>query len=139
MLIRSDTGLRLIREAPARRSPPAKLPLAVRRPGIAPGDDADDFLDLDLSVLDFNARVLEMAEDPTTPLLERLRFLSIFSSNMDEFFVVRVARLKEEIGRGISYTKDDFSPAQLLGLVLIRARALLARQYACLTHQLLPE
>ena len=139
MLVRSDTGLRLIREAPARRGAPTLLPLGSRRADAAPGDDADDFLDLDLSVLDFNVRVLEMAEDPSTPLLERLKFLSIFSSNMDEFFVVRVARLKEEIGRGVAENKDDFSPAQLLGLVLIRARALLARQYACLTHQLLPE
>jgi polyphosphate kinase len=139
MLVRSDTGMRLVREAPARRAPPQLLPLGPRAAGAQPGDDADDFLDLDLSVLDFNVRVLEMAEDPTTPLLERLKFLSIFSSNMDEFFVVRVARLKEEIGRGLAEDKDDFSPTQLLGLVLIRARALLARQYACFTHQLLPE
>jgi polyphosphate kinase len=139
MLVRSDTGMRLLREAPARRIPPLLLPLGSRPGDAAPGEHADDFLDLDLSVLDFNARVLEMAEDPGTPLLERLKFLSIFSSNMDEFFVVRVARLKDEIGRGIADDKDDFSPAQLLGLVLIRARALLARQYACLTQQLLPE
>jgi len=139
MLVRSDTGMRLLRESPARRMPPLQLPVSPRPAGAAPGDHADDFLDLDLSVLDFNVRVLEMAEDPTTPLLERLKFLSIFSSNMDEFFVVRVARLKDEIGRGIAEDEDDFSPAQLLGLVLIRTRALLARQYACLSQQLLPE
>ncbi|MGE0159674.1 MAG: polyphosphate kinase 1 [Gemmatimonadales bacterium] len=138
MLVRSEAGMRLLREAPARRTPPQLLPLGSRPAGVEPGDHPDDFLDLDLSILDFNVRVLEMAEDPSTPLLERLKFLSIFSSNMDEFFVVRVARLKDEIGRGIE-SGEDFSPAKLLGLVLIRARALLARQYACFTHQLLPE
>jgi polyphosphate kinase len=139
MLVRSETGARLLRDAPARRLPPQPLPLVRRGPGADPGDDVDDFLDLDLSVLDFNVRVLEMAEDPTTPLLERLRFLSIFASNMDEFFVVRVAALKDEIGRGTADEQADFSPTLLLGLVGIRVRALLARQYACFTQLLLPE
>jgi polyphosphate kinase len=139
MLVRSDVVVRLLREVPARRVAPLALPLGSRPLDTPPGKHADDLLDMDLSILDFNVRVLEMAEDPTTPLLERLKFLSIFSSNMDEFFVVRVARLKDEIGRGIADDKDDFAPAQLLGLVLIRAKALLARQYACYTQQLLPE
>jgi polyphosphate kinase len=139
MLVRSEIGARLLRDAPARRSPPQQIPLGRRESDAEPGDDADDFLDLDLSILDFNLRVLEMAEDPKTPLLERLKFLSIFSSNMDEFFVVRVGRIKEEIGRGASDEQADFSPTQLLGLVGIRVRALLARQYACFTQLLLPE
>ncbi len=139
MLVRSETGIRLLRDAPARRSPPQIIPLAPRRTGAEPGEEPDDFLDLDLSILDFNVRVLEMAEDPATPLLERLRFLSIFSSNMDEFFVVRVGRIKEEIGRGIADEQADFSPNQLLGLVGIRVRALIARQHACFTQMLLPE
>ena len=52
------------------------------------GSDQGDYLALDLSILDFNQRVLELAEDPDTPLLERFRFLSIFSSNMDEHHTV---------------------------------------------------
>jgi polyphosphate kinase len=139
MLVRSETGTRLLRDAPARRSSPQVLPLAQRDARAEPGDEPDDFLDLDLSILDFNVRVLEMAEDPATPLLERLRFLSIFASNMDEFVVVRVGRMKEEIGRGTADEKADFSPTQLLGLVGIRVRALIARQYACFEQMLLPE
>ncbi|MEQ1856003.1 MAG: polyphosphate kinase 1 [Longimicrobiales bacterium] len=139
MLVRSETGVRLLRDAPSRRGPPQALPLRARLNGAEPGEDADDLLDLDLSILDFNVRVLEMAEDSRTPLLERLKFLSIFSSNMDEFFVVRVARIKEEIGRGTADEQADFSPTQLLGLVGIRVRALIARGYACFTQLLLPE
>ena len=80
-----------------------------------------------------------MAEDHTVPLLERFLFLSIFSSNMDEFFVVRVGRLKEEAAHGPSGDGDALSPAQLVDLIAIRVRSLVARQYACLTQALLPQ
>ncbi len=138
LLVRSEIGLRLLRGAVPRRGSPEPLPLGVRPVTAAPGQEADDFLDLDLSILDFNQRVLEMAEDPAVPLLERCRFLSIFSSNLDEFFVVRVARLKEEAARGPSGEYGDLSPPQLLDLFAIRVRALLARQYACLNQALFP-
>jgi polyphosphate kinase len=138
LLVRSETGVRLLREGAPRRGVPQRLPLAERRPGASPGREADDFLDLDLSILDFNQRVLEMAEDARLPLLERFRFLSIFSSNLDEFFVVRVARLKDEAARGPTDAYGDFSPSQLLDLVAIRVRALLARQYSCYNQSLLP-
>jgi len=138
LIVRSAIGPRLLRGTAKRRGVPQKLPLAPRPRSANPGQAADDFLDLDLSILDFNQRVLELAEDPTVPLLERFRFLSIFSSNMDEFHVVRVARIKDEIARGRSDDYEDLSPSQLRDLVAIRARALVARQYACFSQELCP-
>ena len=139
LLVRSEIGLRLLRDSQVRVSEPIRLPLSERDTSLAAGAGDDDFLDLELSILDFNQRVLELAEDQSIPLLERFFFLSIFSGNLDEFFVVRVARLKEEAGRGPVGEGDAFAPQQLLDLVLIRVRALMARQYECLTQMLLPE
>ncbi|WP_157157074.1 MULTISPECIES: RNA degradosome polyphosphate kinase [unclassified Diaminobutyricimonas] len=76
---------------------------------------ADRFLDRELSWLAFNQRVLELAEDPRVPLLERANFLAIFASNLDEFFMVRVAGLKRRIATGIAVpTNIGTSPTQVL-------------------------
>lgn len=138
LLVRSEIGQRILREAPHRAGAPRALPLEPRDPSLKAGKATDDFLDLELSILDFNQRVLELAEDPEIPLLERFRFLSIFSSNLDEFFVVRVGRLKDEVAGVRDGQYEDLSPEQLLDLIAVRVRAQLSRQYYCLNQVLLP-
>ena len=75
----------------------------------------DRYLDRELSWLAFNQRVLELAEDDTVPPLERANFLAIFASNLDEFFMVRVAGLKRRIATGLAVpTNIGTPPAQVL-------------------------
>src|ERR1700720_2840502 len=79
------------------------------------------YLNRELSWLDFNARVLALAEDTSLPLLERAKFLAIFASNLDEFFQVRVSGLKDQLAAGIRPTSPD-GMDQLEQLRAIRAR-----------------
>jgi polyphosphate kinase len=89
---------------------------------------ADRFLDRELSWLAFNQRVLELAEDDTVPLLERANFLAIFATNLDEFFMVRVAGLKRRIETGIAVpTNIGTAPADVLAQVGEKAHELQAR------------
>ncbi len=89
---------------------------------------ADRFGDRELSWLAFNQRVLELAEDENLPLLERVRFLAIFASNLDEFFMVRVAGLKRRIATGLAVTAaSGLSPRQVLEAIAARAHELTAR------------
>jgi polyphosphate kinase len=93
---------------------------------------ADQFINGLLSTLEFNARVLALAEDPGTPLLARLRFLAIFSSNLDQFFMVDIGSLKHQVATGIiERSPDGLTPAEQLDAITIRLRPLVARQYRC--------
>lgn len=97
------------------------------------------FLNRELSWLEFNARVLHEAEDERTPLLERLKFLAIFASNLDEFYMVRVAGLRRQLAAGVLQTAaDGLSPAEQLDLIDARVRALVQRQRHLLHGVLLP-
>ncbi|HWE56067.1 MAG TPA: hypothetical protein VG435_11165, partial [Acidimicrobiales bacterium] len=82
----------------------------------APSADrpSQHFLNRELSTLDFNGRVLALAENRTMPLLERVKFLAIFAANMDEFFQVRVAGLKDQLAAGIGTAPDRLSVSDQL-------------------------
>src|SRR5690349_22486247 len=99
----------------------------------------DFYINRELSLLEFNQRVLAQALDETVPLLERLRFLTIASSNLDEFFEIRVAGLKQllELGSG-ALAPDALSVPEQLEAIHERARRLVADQYHCLNAVLLP-
>jgi polyphosphate kinase len=101
---------------------------------------AAPYQDRELTWLDFDTRVLELTEDPTIPLLERIRFLSIFSSNLDEFFMVRVASLKAKIERGSTTVNSaGYTPKQLLKLVLNRTQELVNIQADRFRDVIIPE
>ncbi|MBI1827718.1 MAG: polyphosphate kinase 1 [Planctomycetes bacterium] len=99
------------------------------------------YINREMSWLEFNARVLEEAVDATSPWLERLKFMSIFSSNLDEFFEVRVAGLKDQVSAGIEpqdYGADGLGPAEQLAAIDKRAHELVGEQYHCLNDQIFP-
>ncbi|MEU4652351.1 RNA degradosome polyphosphate kinase [Streptomyces sp. NPDC023723] len=97
------------------------------------------FLDRERSWLAFNERVLELAEDPNTPLLERANFLAIFASNLDEFFMVRVAGLKRRITTGVATrSASGLQPREVLEMIWARSRELMARHAACFQEDVQP-
>lgn len=108
-------------------------------PAVNPDLPEDRFLERELSWLDFNQRVLELAEDKTTPLLERVNYASIFASNLDEFFMVRVASLKRRIATGIAVpSPSGLSPQQVLQEISERTRVLQLRHAALFRDDLAP-
>ncbi len=101
--------------------------------------DANTYINRELSWLEFNRRVLEEAKDESVPLLERVKFLAIFSSNLDEFFMVRVARLKAMVFEGDnSSDPDGLAPAEALTAISARVHELAAEQHLCFLNIIMP-
>lgn len=99
----------------------------------------DRFIDRELSWIAFNRRVLELAEDPTAPLLERTKFLAIFASNLDEFYMVRVAGLRRRIATGIAQrAASGLLPREVLDAVLTQSHDLMRRQAELFHREILP-
>ncbi len=98
------------------------------------------YINRELSWLEFNRRVLEEARDPSVPLLERLKFLAIFSSNLDEFFMVRVGGLHQKVVTGIEHSSgaDHTPPVEQLVRISELVRDMVGEQSRCLTDEVLP-
>src|SRR5712692_3526157 len=127
-MVRTDAEERV---APAPSKAPAEKPQLS-----AP----ENFINRELSWLEFNRRVLAEAQDPTQPLIERVKFLTIFSSNLDEFFEIRVAGIKQQIESETSNVgPDGLSPTDTFNNIQRIARELVTTQYALWKNELLPE
>ncbi len=101
--------------------------------------DGHKLFNRELSWLEFNRRVLDEAMDQSRPVLERLKFLSIFSTNLDEFFMIRVSGLKEQIFEGVGeLSADGMTASEQLDAVYKRLRPMLKRQVSYLTENVIP-
>ncbi len=115
-------------------------PPAVTRAAATTDLPEDRYLNRELSWLDFNARVLAMAEDPSKPVLERAKFLAIFASNLDEFYMVRVAGLKRREETGLSVrSADGLTPHEQLVRISARNQDLMEKLSRVFLDELLPE
>src|SRR6478672_4207327 len=114
-----------------KKSGPGKKGVAIKH---------EHFLNRELQALEFNRRVLAQAEDMSVPLLERLKFLCIVSSNLDEFFEIRVSGLKEQIKLAAATTlgPDGLTPLEVFRQVSARAQGIVERQYRLLNEEILP-
>lgn len=122
--------------APESAPPPPAAPAATALPPI---EDSGLWLNRELSQIEFNARVLAQAADPAVPLLERLRFLTITSTNLDEFFEVRVGGIKQRLAAGsYRFGPDGLMPGELLSEIARRVHELVDEQYRLLNERLLP-
>src|SRR5881398_3420671 len=99
----------------------------------------ENFINRELSWLEFNRRVLEEAQDATQPLMERVKFLTIFSSNLDEFFEIRVAGIKQQIESETSDVgPDGLSPTETFNAIQRIAHELVATEYALWNDDISP-
>src|SRR5258705_9570533 len=102
--------------------------------------DPKNFINRELSWLEFNRRVLEEAQDQTQPLIERVKFLSIFSSNLDEFFEIRVAGIKQQIESETSDVgPDGLSPTEIFNNIQRMVRELVTAEYTLWNEELAPQ
>ena len=126
-------------------TPPTASPTPTLPPPTAPvtieeGLPANRFLDRELSWLAFNQRVLELAQDDELPILDRAKFLAIFASNLDEFFMVRVAGLKRRIATGIAVrAASGYTPREVLENIWQRAYDLQREQADLFGEVVLPD
>jgi polyphosphate kinase len=105
----------------------------------APLDNPDLYVNRELSLLEFQKRVLEEAQDETVPLLERIKFLSILGSNLEEFFMVRVAGLKRQVEKGVlECGPDGMTPSAQLAAVREHVAGIFRTAHQCLREELLP-
>jgi len=101
--------------------------------------DPSLYFNRELSWIEFNRRVLEEGEDPRHPLLERVKFLAIFSSNLDEFFMIRVSGLKDQLSAGVTNTPPDgLAPAEQLAAVRAAVLPLMQEQGRCFYNEVMP-
>src|SRR6202048_2742347 len=115
------------------------LPEATETPPAKKFSAPENFINRELSWLEFNRRVLEEAQDATQPLIERIKFLSIFSSNLDEFFEIRVAGIKQQIESETSDVgPDGLSPTEIFNQIQRLAHELVATEYDLFNKELLP-
>ncbi len=122
-------------------NPTAKQTKTAEKPkNLLSVDDPNFLTNREISWLEFNRRVLEEALNDQTPLLERLKFLSIFSTNLDEFFMIRVSGLKEQIAEGINYpSSDGMSAAEQLREIRELVQPMVNQQIKCLHEEVLPQ
>jgi polyphosphate kinase len=123
----TQESIRDIEAHPAPPPPPSDL------------DAKELYINRELSWVDFNDRVLQLAEDPAQPLLERCKFAAIFESNLDEFFMIRVAGLHDQVDAGITAPKlDGRTPSETIEAIRAKVLDLKARQCKTLSHELRP-
>ncbi len=127
-------------DAPPASAPASTVDSAPAIGNAAPGElPSDRYLNRELSWLDFNARVLTLAEDPANPLLERAKFLAIFADNLDEFYMVRVAGLKRREQTGLPVRgPDGMGVTEQLARIAERTSTLMARHARCFTVDVQP-
>src|SRR5436190_153773 len=130
-------------ETPAPEEPSniVALPNAENSEGASPSrfSASENFINRELSWLEFNRRVLEEAQDPTQPLIERVKFMTIFSNNLDEFFEIRVAGIKQQIQSETSDVgPDGMSPTETFNAIQRLVHELVATQYDFWNKELMP-
>src|SRR5689334_9045241 len=118
---------------------PAPEAVATARTAVTPATDTrTPLFDRELSWIEFNRRVLGEAENPSVPLLERVKFLSICSNNLDEFFMIRVGEVRDLLAAKLSEVVPVVVQSEKLDEIRKRSRQLLDQMYRCLGEELIP-